>query len=99
MQLYPTAQTPTDIRRLNRHAILSLLRQHGALSKSELLGLTERTVTTITTILDELIREDLVEVVDRSEVNHSNGTLRGRPASLYGLSGSHWIVAGIQIAS
>ena len=99
MQLYPTAQTPTDIRRLNRHAILSLLRQHGALSKSDLLGLTERTVTTITTILDELIREDLVEIADKSEQNQSNGALRGRPASLYRLSSSRWIVAGIQIAS
>src|SRR5579864_3125338 len=100
MQLYPTAQTPTDIRRLNRHAILSLVRQHGALSKSDLLGLTERTITTITTILDELIREDLVEVVDRAEHNHVDGaTLRGRPASMYRLSSSHWIVAGIEIAS
>jgi len=100
MQLYPTAQTPTDIRRLNRHAILSLLRQHGALSKSDLLGLTERTITTITTILDELIREDLVEVIDRSEYNQFDGaTFRGRPASLYRLSGSHWIVAGMEIAS
>jgi predicted NBD/HSP70 family sugar kinase len=98
MQLQPTAQTPTDIRRLNRHAILSLLRQYGTLSKSDLVRLTERTVTTIATILEELVGEELVEVVDESEQNSPAEASRGRPASLYTLS-RRWIVAGIQIAS
>ncbi|HVU11116.1 MAG TPA: ROK family protein [Phototrophicaceae bacterium] len=98
MELNPTSQTQTDIRRLNRHAVLNLFHQHGTLSKSELVRLTELTVTTIATILEELIDEDLVEVAD-TDANPSGEATRGRPASLYRLSKRRWIVAGIQIAS
>lgn len=97
--LHPTAKTPTDIRRRNRFAVLSLLRQHGTLSKSELVRLTELTVTTIAAILDELVSEALVEVVD--EVDHVPVAeiARGRPATQYRLNNHRWVVAGIQIAS
>ncbi len=96
MQLHPTSETPSDIRRRNRHTVLSLLRQHGTLSKSDLVRLTHRTSTTIATILDGLIEERLVNLVD-----HANGTetLRGRPATFYALSRSSWSIAGLQIAS
>lgn len=101
MQFNPTSKTPTDIRRLNRHTILSLLQQHGTLSKSDLVRLSELTVTTIAAILEELVNEDLVEVASDLD---GNGTppaeiSRGRPASLYRLSARRWIAAGIQIAS
>ena len=98
MQLNPTSKTHTDIRRLNRHTILNLFRQHGTLSKSDLVRLTELTVTTIATILEELVSEELVEVAD-ADPNQVGEILRGRPASLYRLSSRRWIVAGIQIAS
>jgi predicted NBD/HSP70 family sugar kinase len=95
MQLYPTSETPTDIRRRNRFAVLSLLRHYGTLSKSDLVRLTDRTVTTIAAILDELQGEGLVELVEEQ----SGEVLRGRPASFYRLNGQRWIVAGIQITS
>ena len=98
MQLNPTSKTHTDIRRLNRYTILNLFRQHGTLSKSDLVRLTELTVTTIATILEELVSEDLVEIAD-GEPSQAGEILRGRPASLYRLSSRRWIVAGIQIAS
>jgi predicted NBD/HSP70 family sugar kinase len=99
MQLHPTAKTPTEIRRLNRHVILSLLRQYGMLSKSDMVRLTGRTVTTIANILDELSAEDLVDMVDEAEQNPAVEISRGRPASLYCLSSRRWIAGGIQIAS
>jgi predicted NBD/HSP70 family sugar kinase len=99
MQLHPTAKTPTEIRRLNRHVILSLLRQYAMLSKSDLVRLTGRTVTTIANILDELSAEDLVDVVDEAEQNPAVEISRGRPASLYSLSSRRWVAGGIQIAS
>lgn len=99
MQLTPTAKTHTEIRRLNRHTILNLLRQHGTLSKSDLVRLTELTVTTIATILEELISENLVAVAGDSEQVQVNESSRGRPAALYRLSRRRWVVAGIQIAS
>jgi N-acetylglucosamine repressor len=95
MQLYPTSETPTDIRRRNRFAVLSLLRHYGTLSKSELVRLTDRTVTTIAAILEELLGEGLVALVEEQ----SGETARGRPASFYRLNGHRWIVAGIQITS
>lgn len=97
MQLNPTSRTHTDIRRLNRHAILNLLRQQGTLSKSDLVRLTDLTVTTIATILEELVAEELVEVA--SDADGGGEILRGRPASLYRLSSRRWLAAGIQIAS
>ncbi len=95
MQLYPTSETPTDIRRRNRFAILSLLRHHGTLSKSDLVRLTDRTVTTIAAILEELQGEGLVELVEEQP----GEVVRGRPASFYRLDSRRWVVAGIQITS
>lgn len=98
MQLRPTSETPADIRRRNRHTVLSLLRQHGALSKSDLVKLTERTGTTISTILEGLLEERLVALVSESE-NAGAESGRGRPAMFYALNGHNWIIAGLQIAS
>jgi N-acetylglucosamine repressor len=99
MQLSPTAKSHTDIRRLNRQTILNLLRQYGMLSKSDLVRLTELTVTTIATILEELIGEDLVAVAGDAEQVPSGEAARGRPAALYRLIRHRWVAAGIQIAS
>ncbi|WP_119071174.1 ROK family transcriptional regulator [Aggregatilinea lenta] len=96
-QLYPTAETPADIRQRNRFAVLRLLRDHDPLSKSDLVRFTDRTNTTIATILDGLLAEGLVETVN--ETGSLAGTTRGRPASLYRLSTARWLAAGIQIAS
>ena len=96
MQLYPTAETPTDTRRRNRFAVLSKLRDHGSLSKSDLVRLTNRTNTTIATIIEGLVAEGLVEEDSQSATSE---VLRGRPASLYRLSADRWQFAGLQIAS
>lgn len=96
MQLYPTAETPADVRRRNRFAVLSLLRDRDPRSKSELVRLTNRTSTTIAAIIDGLIAEGLVEEDDQPTAGE---TLRGRPASLYRLSANRWQLAGLQIAS
>jgi len=98
MQLRPTSERPADIRRRNRHTVLSLLRQHGALSKSDLVKLTERTGTTISTILDGLLEERLVALVSDSEPSGAEAG-RGRPATFYALNAHNWIIAGLQIAS
>lgn len=98
-QLYPNAETPSNIRQRNRFTVLRLLRDHGPLSKSDLVELTNRTNTTIAAIVDSLLDERLVEVVDETQPGQSLEPTRGRPAMLYRISSSHWIAAGIQIAS
>lgn len=98
-QLYPNAETPANIRQRNRFTILRLLRDHGPLSKSDLVGLTDRTNTTISTIMDGLLDERLVETVDGVQHGQNAEPSRGRPAVLYRLSSTYWITAGIQIAS
>ena len=99
MLLRPVAETPTDIRRHNRFAVLSLLREHGTLTKSDLVALTARTGTTISSILDILAAEGLVEVVDGEDDQRSAEISRGRPSTRYRLSGRRWLSSGIQIAS
>ncbi len=99
MQLYPTAETHTNVRRRNRFAVLSLLRQYGTLAKSDLVRLTHRTVTTIATIVDELLDEGLVETVNEPDPCPVGEIGRGRPASFYALNSRRWIVAGIEITS
>src|SRR5258708_32932366 len=99
MLLRPVAETPTDIRRHNRFAVLSLLREHGTLTKSDLVALTARTGTTMSSILDILAAEGLVEVVD-GEDDHRNGEIsRGRPSTPYRLCGRRWLPGGIQVGS
>lgn len=98
-QLYPNAETPANIRQRNRFTVLRLLRDHGPLSKSDLVELTDRTNTTIATIVDGLLAENLVEIVDGAQHGQHLEPSRGRPAVLYRLSSSHWITSGIQIAS
>ena len=98
-QLRPSAQTPSDIRQRNRFAILRLLRDHGPLAKSDLVQLTDRTNTTIATILDGLLAEELVEVVDMADQIQISEPTRGRPAIQYRLSNEYWVAAGVQIAS
>ena len=98
-QLYPTAETPSDTRQRNRFTVLRLLRDHGPLSKSDLVRLTARTNTTIATILDGLLTERLVERVEGGAHSLDSEPSRGRPAILYRLSQTCWITAGIQIAS
>lgn len=99
MLLHPTSKTPSDVRRQNRFAILSLLRDHTTLSKSDLVQLTNLTNTTIATILDDLLDEELVRLVDEADQNRFTEIVRGRPATLYSLNDNHWVVAGLQIAS
>jgi N-acetylglucosamine repressor len=99
MLLRPVAETPADIRRRNRYAVLSLLREHGTLSKSDLVALTARTGTTITTILDVLLEEGLVRLVDGVENQRLTETSRGRPSTRYHLSSTRWLAVGLQIAS
>ena len=98
-QLHPSAQTPADIRQRNRFAVLRLLRDHGPLTKSDLVQLTDRTNTTIATILDGLLVERLVEVVDLADQIHLSEPTRGRPAIQYRLCNEYWLAAGVQITS
>ncbi|MBX3065094.1 MAG: ROK family transcriptional regulator [Anaerolineae bacterium] len=98
MRLSPIAEMPADIRRHNRYAVLSLLREHGALSKSDLVGLTARTSTTISSILDVLLEEGLVRLTDGEDPPVVEAS-RGRPSTYYRLSSTRWLAAGIQIAS
>jgi N-acetylglucosamine repressor len=99
MLLRPIAETPTDIRRRNRFAVLSLLREHGTLTKSDLVTLTARTGTTITAILDDLLDEGLVMPVDGLEDQRGIDASRGRPSTRYRLTSTRWLTAGLQIAS
>lgn len=97
MLLHEPTGTPSDLRRRNRFATLSLLREHGPLSKRELANLTNRTMTTVSTILDELIDEGLVHQ-SAEEIRPENGQ-RGRPAAQYRLDDDSWYSIGIQITS
>src|SRR2546430_15789453 len=99
MLLRPVAETPTDIRRRNRYAVLSLLREHGPLTKSDLVMLTARTGTTTTAILDELLEEGLVMPVDGLEDQRGIDVSRGRPSPRSRLTNTRWLTAGLQIAS
>lgn len=99
MLLHPTSKTPADVRRQNRFAILSLLRDYAKLSKSDLVQLTNLTNTTIATILDDLLDEELVRLVDEADQNRLTEIARGRPATQYGLHNNRWVVGGLQIAS
>lgn len=99
MLLHPTSKTPSDVRRQNRFAILSLLRDHTKLSKSDLVQLTNLTNTTIATILDDLLDEELVRLVDETDQIRLTEIARGRPATQYSLNDSRWVVGGLQIAS
>ena len=98
-QLYPNSETLADIRQQNRFAVLRLLSDHGALSRSDLVKLTARTNTTVATILDGLVEEELAEIVAEDKSNEAVETSRGRPASLYRLTNTRWLAAGIQITS
>jgi predicted NBD/HSP70 family sugar kinase len=99
MLLHPTPKTPADVRRRNRFAVLSLLRDYGTLSKSEMVELTDLTNTTISTIVDDLVDEGLVRLTDEIDPNRITEIARGRPATQYRLNDDRWVVAGIQIAS
>jgi predicted NBD/HSP70 family sugar kinase len=99
MLLRPVAETPADIRRRNRFAVLSLFREHRTLTKSDLVTLTARTGTTITAILDDLVEEGLVMPVDGFEDQRSIDVSRGRPSTRYRLTSKRWLIAGLQIAS
>src|SRR3954451_1480535 len=99
MLLRPVAETPADIRRRNRFAVLSLLREHRTLTKSDLVMLTARTGTTITAILDDLLDEGLVMPVDGLEDQRAVDVSRGRPSTRYRLTSTRWLTAGLQIAS
>src|SRR5258706_11889717 len=95
MLLRPIAETPTDIRRRNRYAVLSLLREHGTLTKSDLVTLTARTGTTITAILDDLLDEGLVMPVDGLDDQRGIDASRGRPSTRYRLTSRRWRTAGL----
>lgn len=73
----------------NKKAVLNKIRLHGSISRADIAKETGLTRPTVTNIVKELIREDLVE---ESHLGESSG---GRKPTLLRLNGSGYYVIGV----
>ncbi len=80
---HPTPRTipavPGSLRRLNRLAILQLLRTRGPISKAELAKLSAISPPTVSKVIDDLYANNLAEVVGTTTPSAAGG----KPATLY----------------
>lgn len=77
----------------NRSLVIRLLQKKGPCSRAELARLTQLTQATITNIVAELIKSDLVE-----EVGLDNSSMMGRRSILLRIKGESFSVIAIKIA-
>ena len=78
---------------VNRSLVIRLLQKNGPCSRAELARLTQLTQATITNIVSELIRSDLIE-----EIGLDNNSAMGRRSILLRIKGESFYVIAIKIA-
>ncbi len=86
-----TSVTASLMRRINRSAILELIREEGPLSRSKIARRLDVSLPTVMRIVDELMEEGLVSKGGYSE---STG---GRPPSLVTFNGESYAVVGVDL--
>ncbi|GAB4545780.1 MAG: ROK family protein [Anaerolineae bacterium] len=83
--------TASTMRKINRSAILDLLRQRGPISRSQIARQLHMSVPTVMRIVDDLMKEDLVRV---QGIGESTG---GRPGTLLEFNGNAYAVVGVDL--
>lgn len=76
---------------INQQRVLYLLRTGGPLSRAEISRLTGLTKATVSKIVDELERNNIIEALGQV------ANVRGRPSMLYGYNASSALALGIEI--
>ena len=87
----PSVTTSTLLKRINRTAILDLLRERKPISRSEIAERLHLSLPTAMRIVDELVEEDLVRPAGISEVT------RGRPRRLLEFNAEAYAVVGVDL--
>jgi glucokinase len=87
----PRSIDATQMRQVNRSAILELIRQHSPIARSEISRLLDLSMPTVIRIVDELITDDLV----RSTGEKAGKT--GRPRELLEYNKDGGVVIGIDL--
>jgi glucokinase-like ROK family protein len=83
--------TPTLMRKINRAAVLDLVRREGPLARSEIARRLDTSLPTVMRVVAELVEEDLVTYSGTSE---STG---GRPPMLLAFNGTAYAAVGVDL--
>ncbi|MBI5667641.1 MAG: ROK family transcriptional regulator [Chloroflexi bacterium] len=88
---YPYTITASDMRRINRSAVLDLIRREAPISRTEIADRLDVSLPTVMRIVDELIEQELV--LPHPDTEFSGG----RPRSLLSFNSAANVVIGIDL--
>lgn len=91
------AGTPAALRRSNVAHLLRVIREHGPLSRGDLVQLSDLSKPTVRTGVEELLRADLV--VESAELPEVSRSRPGPTPRLLRFNASHALVAGLDVGA